>query len=275
MARATTLVAVGNFGVGDYEEIVVGAINDLSGFVRSEAARVVARAKLTSVCQVLLERLDEESYPDVIVELVRALLELNTDRDLHHAQALLLHARPEVRAAAVEHWPWEESDTLKAILRNHLSDDDWQVRLSIVEKLASQTPDSMLREDFTQALSDPNPYVRQAAVTALGSYGVESIANVLYHTLRTDSDLWVRTRCVEQLVEMNDRAGLPLLIELLPVSPVPVQVSLARALGAFKDTSAIEALAPLLSHDSKDVRDAAGWALEQMKEVLQEMGEPR
>ena len=155
--RRAALVALGNIGVGDYEEIVVGAINDLSGFVRSEAARVVARAKLTSAFQVLLGRLDEESYPDVIVELVRALLELNTDRDLHHAQALLLHARPEVRAAAVEHWPWEESDTLKAILRNHLSDDDWQVRLSIVEKLASQTPDSMLREDFTQALSDPHP----------------------------------------------------------------------------------------------------------------------
>ncbi len=66
------------------------------------------------------------------------------------------------------------------------------------------------------------------------------------------------------LVEKDDHAALSLFIELLPAAPIPVQMSLARALGAFKDRRANEALEALLSNDAEEVREAASWALEQM-----------
>ena len=262
--RRTALMALGHLGLDGCEMNVVDAINDQSGFVRSEAAKVVAKARLKTAHEVLLARLNEESYPDVIVELVRAFVEINNGEDRHQLKALLAHPRAEVRAEVVWHWPWMDTEEIKAVLRHQISDADWRVRLSVVEKLALQGPDNTLLEIFLRAVSDPHSHVRQAAVTALGNFDLESSAEALYQALRNDSDIWVRTQCIDQLVKMNDLAASSLFIELLPTAPVPVQMSLARALGAFNIHLAIEPLEHLLSSAPEEVREAATWALEQI-----------
>ena len=51
-----------------------------------------------------------------------------------------------------------------------LSDSDWRVRLAVVERL-TELSDPKLLASLRPALSDDHPYVRQAAVRALGVMG--------------------------------------------------------------------------------------------------------
>jgi len=266
--RLAALKSLGLLEVGECQEIVMNAVNDQCGYIRAEAARIIGRMKIQSAHPLIIARLDQEPYPDVIEVLVEALTHITGTEDVPYAQILLSHPSPEVRAAVASHWTFENGETMTTVLLGHVNDTEWQVRLAVLEKLATLTLQPSLRKTFLQALSDPHPHIRQTAITALGNETSETIQGALYQILREDPDMWVVVRCVERLIDINDRSASPLFLELLPHAAIPVQVALARALGFFQYNPAVEALEVLLSAKVEEVREAAQWALEEIRQAF-------
>jgi len=64
-------------------------------------------------------------------------------------------------------WSDVGNPVVKQLLLGHVNDPDWRVRMEVVERLADQE-DEVLLTPFLNATSDSHPYVRQAAVQALG-----------------------------------------------------------------------------------------------------------
>ena len=260
--RRAALRALRQFEGIPCSDIVIQAVNDPSGYVRAEAIRVIVHAGLFAARGVLVARLEEEHYPDVMEELVRALLILTKHADLTLVQQLFRHTNVEVRANVATLWSHEDPTVMKRVLLAHVWDVEWKVRLAIVERLTLFDPDPELGELMFQVSSDAHPYLRQAGVTALSKYSRDRVTATLYQMLRHDQDMWVRVRCVEQLVALGDVNAAPLFLTLLPEAPPPVQMMMAEALGNYQYQPAIEVLNTLLSNDVEDVRDAARTALE-------------
>ena len=261
--RKAAITALRRIGVTGAEATVLTAISDLSGCVRGEAARIVAEAKLEEAHQALWERLDYEPYPDVVAEQVGALVVLGEGKGTEQLQALLNHSRPEVRSAAVTSWSDVGNPVVKQLLLGHVNDPDWRVRMEIVERLADQE-DEMLLTPFLNATSDSHPYVRQAAVQALGKRSGPVVCEALRMAGLTDSDLWVRTRAVEQLSRQQDMESGPMLIELLGNAPVPLQIVAARALGELGERRGVDALRRVQQGGDREIAEAATWALARM-----------
>jgi len=262
--RRGALVALGHIGIEEHgESAVLAALQDDSGGIRKEAARIVADNMIHAAGRALWSRLDQEPYSDVLVEHVRAIVNLESRHGVITLQALLDHNRPEVRKAAIIHWPDLHHPTVRQLLDAHVDDPDWHVRLGIVERLAVEPDDSLL-EMFISASADPHAYVRQAAVQALGQFSGDAVCVTLRVAIVRDPDMWVRTRAVEQLVKLHDRDSCSLLIQVLKDSPIPLQLVIMSALGTIGNSHALETLREMQSHEEPEIQEAAGDALRQL-----------
>jgi len=262
--RRAALVALGRIGISGAESSVLAAINDQSGCIRREAARIVADVKLGDANHALWSRLDHEPYPDVVLEQVRAIIHLSHSTTARLLENLLEHNRPEVREAAITHWPDVSHASVKHILHEQMNDPDWRVRLRIVERLLEDSDDTLF-DMFVTAISDPHAYVRQAAVQALGRYSGTDVCVILRGAVLKDSDLWVRSRAVEQLAKFRDGEAGPLFVQLLEKAPPPLQLTMARALGELGEETAREPLLRVQQHAIEEVQEAATWALAQLQ----------
>ncbi len=262
--RRAALVALGRIGIEESgESAVLVALQDYSGCVRKEAARIVAEKNIQDAGQALWSRLDLEPYPDVLIEQVRAIVNLECQDQVTILQGLLDHHRPEVREAAIAHWPDIHDPMVRQLLDDHVDDSDWHVRLSIVERLVVEQDETLL-DMFIAASADPHPYVRQAAVQALGQFSGEAVCVTLRTAVIKDPDMWVRTRAVEQLVKLHDVDACQMLTHILKDSPVPLQIAIVRALGAIGNSSVVEILREMQSHEESEIEEAAFSALRQL-----------
>lgn len=262
--RRAALMALGEIGIeGNGETAVLAALHDHSGCVRAEAARIVAKSGIQGVAHVLWNRLDQEPYPDVVVEQVRAIVNLESQDGVFTLQGLLDHNRPEVREAAITHWPDIHDPTVRQLLDDHVDDPDWRVRLSIVERLIVEH-DPTLLDMFIAASADPHPYVRQAAVQALGHFSGEAVCVTLRAAIMRDSDIWVRTRAVEQLEKLRDVDSCSLFVQILKDSPVPLQIAIVKALGSIGDSKVVEVLTEMQHHEEPEIQEAAFCAIRQL-----------
>ncbi|MCZ6801819.1 MAG: HEAT repeat domain-containing protein, partial [Nitrospirae bacterium] len=262
--RRAALVAIGRLGLEESgEPAVLAALQDYSGYVRKEAARIVADRRIQDAGPALWSRLDHEPYPDVLVEQVRAIVNLECQNRMTILQGLLEHHRPEVREAAITHWPDIHDPAVRQLLDDHVDDSDWHVRLSIVERLVVEQDESLLVM-FIAASSDPHPYVRQAAMQALGQFPGEAVCVTLRTAVIKDPDMWVRTRAVEQLVKLHDVDACQMLTYILQDSPVPLQIAIVKALGVIGNSSVVEILREMQSHEESEIEEAAFTALRQL-----------
>ncbi len=269
--RRAALVALGRIGIEESgESAVLVALQDYSGCVRKEAARIVAEKKIQDAGHALWSRLDHEPYPDVLAEQVRAivnlaLVNLECQDRVTILQGLLDHHRPEVREAAITHWPDIHDPAVRQLLDDHVDDADWHVRLSMVERLVVEQ-DETLVDMFITASSDPHPYVRQAAIQALGQFPGEAVCVTLRTAVIKDPDMWVRTRAVEQLVKLHDVNACQMLTCILKDSPVPLQIAIVTALGVIGNSSVVEILREMQSHEESEIEEAALRSLSKIRD---------
>ncbi len=262
--RRAALVALGRIGIEESgESAVLVALQDYSGCVRKEAARIVAEKKIQDAGHALWSRLDHEPYPDVLGEQVRAVFNNECQDRVTILQGLLDHYRPEVREAAIAHWPDIHDPRVRQLLDDHVDDSDWHVRLCIVERLVVEQDETLL-DMFITASADPHPYVRQAAVQALGQFSGEAVCVTLRTAVISDPDMWVRTRAVEQLVKLHDVDACQMLTHILKDSPVPLQIAIVRALGTIGNSTVVEILQEMQSHEESEIEEAAFSALRQL-----------
>ncbi len=262
--RRAAIVALGRIGTAGVEAAVVAALQDQTGYVRAEAARIVAERNIQEAEPVLWKRIDEESYPDVVAEHVRAIVNLSERKSIGTLERLLDHHRAEIREAVVTHWKEPLSQSVKAVFERHLHDPDWRVRLKIVERLSGMEDESV-PEGLRAVSTDPHPFVRQAVMQALGRWAGPESCSILRKAAREDSDAWVRSRAVEQLAALRDRTVVPLFIEALEHAPPLLQQTIACALGTLGDPSAVEALRRLQAGAEPEVQHMAAHALAQLQ----------
>ena len=261
--RLAALKAVQAIGVvnSDVIAVTLTAMGDGESHVREVAADMVETNGFRDMQSALWEALSQEGSPNVIEAEVRALLSMDDSQDCAVFRRLLNDHRVEVRESAIRSCSLANRKSAQGCLIGCLSESEWRVRLAAVERMAELT-DPTLLASLQPALSDDHPYVRQAAVQALGAMGTpEAMASLRTLGLK-DSDLWVRTRTIEQLSEHRNREAVPMFLRLLHDPLVPVQLAAIKAVTDLREVQAVPALRRLQSSQVPEVGVLASEALE-------------
>ena len=115
-------------------------------------------------------------------------------------------------------------------------------------------------ESFIQSLSDTEPFIREQAAWALGMLRAERAIEPLRAALG-DEDASVREQAAWALGMIRDERGIePLLVAARDTEP-KVREQAVWSLGMIQDERAAEALAAALKDEDPDVREQAAWAL--------------
>ena len=128
----------------------------------------------------------------------------------------------------------------------------------LYEKASPETIDSLL-----QKLDDPDPFVRVAAVQALGEIRQDRSLFSLCGCL-TDENLYVRGYAAEALGKighLDTGYALEQLSAALDDPSPYVRSMMALALGELQDKRAINTVRKLLQDEDETVRKMAAWAL--------------
>jgi HEAT repeat protein len=149
-------------------------------------------------------------------------------------------------------------------IRKLLTVESVDIRNAALLALAGLAPDSkQALPDFIKALSDPDWKIRSEAAHALGNLGNDASEAVNQLAINLRDPDW---RVAEQVVEALSRIGvpaLPVLIEGLKATSVPVRWGSARALGTMGAGAieAVPALAAALGDQVMQVQWASARAL--------------
>lgn len=280
--RAGSVTALGAAGVESARGVMAVALRDPAAIVRAAAADALGRIGATETKRAL----------------VRALRD--TDRLVRGRAAGALERLgwsprgPAVRAGwLVALGRWEEAvalgeDAVGAIAAE-LDGDGGSARRSAAEALvrigAAAVPtllgilrggDPLARElaawalgelrpgeavaPLDEALADPNPGVRAAALTALDKYDDERLFDSVLRALDDEADS-VRARALEAVGHLgNGRAGDAVIGRLEDLSPA-VRRTAAEVVGRLHETRAIRPLLRMLRDDDREVRAAAEQAI--------------
>ena len=258
--RALRAIGVAN---SDVVALTLSGLHDLDSQVREVAADIVETCRLREGQSALWDALAQEGCPNVIEAEVRALLSMEDSQDCAVFRRLLNDDRVEVRESAILSCARAKQNPAQGFMIGCLSDSEWRVRLAVVGRL-SELSDPTLLASLRPALSDEHPFVRQAAVHALGAMGTPEAMESLRTIGLKDSDLWVRTRTIEQLSEQRNSEAVPLLLKLLHDPLVPVQMAAIKAVTELGEVQALPALRRLQSSHVPEVGVLASEALERL-----------
>lgn len=196
--RKLAIQALGLIGTEEAMQGVSQAVRDPTGYVRSEALRVLSAADCLGELRFLLERLTEERYQEVREEIVAALAKAPTlDIGLSAVQ-LLDHPRADVRSAAARVIGRMALREGLDPLLGAMNDPEWTVRQAVVEALG-RYDDPRAGDALKIAMSDDHEQVRLAAVVSLSQGDRPDGRAALIGLGLCDSDVWVRYRSIERL----------------------------------------------------------------------------
>jgi HEAT repeat protein len=137
-------------------------------------------------------------------------------------------------------------------------DEDPRVRASAVDGLGRTRLESVAGR-LVEALGDPDPDVRRAAVGAMGEIGCcyEWILSAF-----DDSDTWVRVAAIKGTRAFSEPGLVPRLMDLSADPAVPVALAALETLAAISDRDGFSALTVFADHPDPDVRNRAEELLE-------------
>ncbi len=115
-------------------------------------------------------------------------------------------------------------------------------------------------ESFIQSLSDAEPAIRERAAWALGMLRTDQAIEPL-RTALGDGDDSVREQAAWALGMIRDERGVEALLEAARDTAPNVREQAVWSLGMIQDERATEALVAALRDEDPDVREQAAWAL--------------
>jgi HEAT repeat protein len=231
--RRIAVVGLAEYPVGETKECLFQALGDESWRVRKEAVEVLSASFFSS---------------EMMQELI-GLLRSQDNAGLRNAAVEIL-----VRLGT------------KAVptLHPYVNDPDHDVRKFIVDIMGSIGHPSFV-PFLIRALDDPDANVRSAAVENLGKMGDQSAAKPLLKLLNRQ-DVWLQYTILEAL----GRIGAPVpisVLELLAGNDL-LKKAVYDCVGVVSGTEGIPILLSGLGDKSKNVRQSAACALEQLRERL-------
>lgn len=186
-----------------------------------------------------LDRLEQVSDPAPLLPLLVEAL-----RDAHRVERRNAARSALARLASAG----RVSETLADLAAR---DPDRDVRILAATALGESDRARAGLEALLQATEDPDVAVAAAAVESLGSMGDPRALDRLAE-LAAGDDPWLRSAAVVALGALEHEAALPVLVQALadPISSEPA----ARALERLGDVRTLDAVRPLLDHDHPRVR---------------------
>ena len=140
-------------------------------------------------------------------------------------------------------------------LVEYLRDEDWWVRERVGDVLVEIAADSILRP-VAQLLTGADPLIRRFGADMMRRLKSAAALGTLVRVADSDPDWWVREGAVEALGEIGDPRVVPHLVDMMSRSP-EIQIACLRALGQLNARDMSPHVAALLSSPDADVRGAA------------------
>ena len=144
--------------------------------------------------------------------------------------------------------------------------EDWEIREKAVSVAASFRDPLIVKPMIDTALNDPNPYVKDRAIWALGAIGDQRAVEPLVSILK-DDDVSIRQRAVEALAKIGGPETFEILTRLVlhDESPIIRHFALDELLSE-KNSQLVSLLASELGNESSKIRENAALALAATKE---------
>ena len=219
---------------------VLEARRDASGVPLLVEALELKNPLLRSAAANLLSQLGQEGRAD----LSRTVLWLlkSRDQDVRRFGVELARSagKPE------ELWPQ---------LVEYLRDEDWWVRERVGDVLVEIAADSILRP-VAQLLSEKDPLIRRFGTDMLKRLKSVVALGTLVRVADSDPDWWVREGAIEALGAIGDPRVVPHLVDMMTRAP-EIQISCLQALGELNARNVSTHVSALLSSSDADVRGAA------------------
>jgi HEAT repeat protein len=228
-------------------EVVLNAISDADGHTRRLAARAIGDGRVESAFPLLLKRLEDEEYDDVMEEIVKALLKIDSARLYERLDEFPPRVKESIGRYAAD----------LDILLKLSTDGNLDVKVSAVGALGNVSGDKS-RKRIMEALREDAPEVRRVAAMAMEAMGcrAEDIRPLL-----SDSDTWVRVRAVHALGGHGNHDAVALLTPLLEDYEVPVVLAAVEALARIGDEESLQAITLASKHPDGIVQQAVSAAL--------------
>jgi twitching motility protein PilT len=188
----------------------------------------------------LLSQLGQEGRADLSRTVLWLLKSRDTDVRRFGVELARSAGKPE------ELWPQ---------LVEYLRDEDWWVRERVGDVLVEIAPDSILRP-VAQLLSEKDPLIRRFGTDMLRRLKSVAALGTLVRAADSDPDWWVREGAVEALGAIGDPRVVPHLVDMMTRAP-EIQMSCLQALAQLNARNVSTHVAALLSSSDPDVRGAA------------------
>ncbi|HEU5163472.1 MAG TPA: HEAT repeat domain-containing protein, partial [Thermoanaerobaculia bacterium] len=176
---------------------LISALEDHDVWIRTAAAQALGAYDDDAAVQALMRHLEADHAP-VRIAIIEALGKSSRPEILPVLESCLASDDIEIRKAAILALAKVPPDAVYHLLLGKLSDPDWRIRGAAAVALGVRADARALDALHALLLGDPDPFVQQAAVTALDRIGSRASFPVLMQVLDRRailddiSDLFVR-----------------------------------------------------------------------------------
>lgn len=250
LVRQETAASLGNFNDPALIPALTEALKDPDWHVRAAATTALAKTagdeegKRASVTVPIISKLQEDEFALVrdraadvlglpedkkaIAALVASVISDDRDARFHAAQSIVRSKATSALSQLMEHTQHQNPEVRQRIMlifgeiggsdqalavAEALSDPDPTVRLAAVTALRKMR-ESGAADGLKQKLTDPDAHVRAQAARTLGDLGERSAVANLIAVLR-DENGFVRGAAAEALGKLGDRSAVPSLVQVL------------------------------------------------------------
>ncbi len=169
----------------------------------------------------------------------------------------------------------QDIDSLRDKLRNstnlnmlmkYINNEDWRIRVTVVDSLGKISGDSRAVELLIDVLkNDPHSGVKGRAANSLGKIGDTTAISPLISVLQSNDSWGPKSAAASALGEIGDKSAIPFLVFALQDKEFSVRLSSAEALGEIGDMRAVEPLVAASQDEHFQVRENAGKALAKIR----------
>lgn len=263
------LDALGRIGGRESLRFLIDMLSYNEGHIRGAVAHVLGTMADPGASGPLLDRLQQEEYPDVVEEIVRALVQIGKTHDVPFlAEGLasnLPSKKPYVREMLIKGLGLLGYAKAAVHAKAMLSDESWRVRKACLETLEHlNTPG--LPDVLMTAASDETDEIRIFVAQLAGRHSDERSVDALI-SLLTDRNIRVSMRAAESLVRLKAVKAIPYLLELAVRGESSILKSSIWALGELGAMEAENIIVSALRHQDNEIREIAGEAYKKLRNV--------